>query len=99
MGFFDVLWHLGNFLLPACGLGLIASALAKLVWRHALGGVPWLALLRWAVTGGLLAELAGLILSGRDGRMSTYLLMVLACALALWWRGFMPRRGGGRPAA
>ena len=30
---------------------------------------------------------------GRDGRMFSYALMVLAAALALWWAGFVrPRR-------
>ena len=32
-----------------------------------------------------------LLLEGRDGRMSTYLAMVLACALTLWWQLWRPR--------
>jgi hypothetical protein len=37
-------------------------------------------------------SLAGLVISGRDGRMVTYAAMTLACALALWWAGFGPGR-------
>jgi hypothetical protein len=37
------------------------------------------------------AGVAGLVAFGRDGRMATYGGMVLACALALWWAGFVRR--------
>lgn len=95
MGFLDALWHLGNFFAPALGVGLIAASLAKLLWRHALAAVPWRELAQWAVGGCTLALVAGLVLNGRDGRMSTYALMVLCCALALWWRGFAPLKRNG----
>lgn len=85
-------WHLLNFLAPAAGIGLISSTLAKLAWRRDLAGVPWRSLAAWSTTGSALAAIAGLWLSGRDGRMSTYLAMVLASAVALWWR-CGPRRG------
>ena len=96
MDVLDGLWHLLNFWAPAVGVGALAAALSKLLWRHELAGVRWR---RLALAGSLAAAvvlLAGLVLTGRDGRMLTYAAMVAACALALWWAGFGPgRRSGG----
>ena len=90
----DALWHLLNLFLPALGSALIAAALAKLAlaranWRR----VPLVA----AGAAGppapaSLALLAGLVVFGRDGRWPPTRAMVVACALALWWAGFAPRR-------
>lgn len=94
MGPIDALWHVLNLLAPALGLGLIAPALAKLLWRQDLRGVRWQVLARWTAAASALALLAGLVLTGRDGRMATYAAMVVAAALALWWRGWVrPVRG------
>jgi hypothetical protein len=92
MGPSEALWHLLNLLLPASALGLIAAALAKLAWRQALRGTSWPSLASWAGGAAMLAQVGGLVLQGRDGRMATYAAMVLACSLALWWRGWW-RRG------
>ena len=83
MGPLDALWHVLNLLAPALGLGLIAAGLSKLLWRRALAAVPWRRLIAWACAAALLALVAGLVLSGHDGRMATYAAMVLACAVAL----------------
>ena len=91
MGPLDALWHLLNFLAPAVGLGLLSAGLAKLVWRHTLKAVGWRRLAGWACAGAAVALVTGLVLFGRDGRMSTYLTMVLSTALSLWWAGFGPR--------
>jgi hypothetical protein len=87
----DATWHLLNLLAPALGLGLIAAALAKLLWRRELAAVRWLDLAAWAALGALLPLLAGLVWFGRDGKMATYAAMVAAAALMLWWRGFRSR--------
>ena len=92
MGPLDGLWHLLNLLLPAAGLGMLASGMSKLLWRAALRGVAWRRLAAWASAGAGLALLGGLLVTGRDGRMGTYAAMVLASALALWWVGFGPGR-------
>ena len=94
MGPFDAFWHVLNLLAPAVGVGLIAPALAKLLWRQDLRGVRWWALARWTVAASALALLGGLAITGRDGRMGTYGAMVVLAALALWWRGWVrPGRG------
>lgn len=92
MDLVNAFWHLLNFLAPAVGLGLIATLLAKLVWWRLLAPVPWRGLLQCVISACALAQLVGLVLSGHDGRISTYTLMVLSCALALWWCGFRPRQ-------
>ena len=92
MGPLDALWHVLNLLAPALGLGVIAASLSKLLWRRALAAVRWRRLAAWACGAALLALLAGLVLSGHDGRMATYAAMVLASTMALWWVGFGPGR-------
>ena len=87
----QALIHALNLLLPALLLGIVAAALAKLLWRGALqASLPRLA--AWAVAASVLASLGGLAINGRDGAMSTYIAMVLSCAAALGFAGFV--RGG-----
>ncbi|MEO5697772.1 MAG: hypothetical protein ABIQ60_11645 [Burkholderiaceae bacterium] len=93
MGPIDAVWHVLNFFAPAVGVGLLASACAKLLWRRDLQRVRWTRLFAWATGGCAVALVAGLIVFGQDGRMATYAAMVIACALTLWWAGFGPRRG------
>ena len=88
----DAFWHLLGLFLPALGTGLLAAGAAKLLWRAELRRIGWLRLARWPVAAGALALAAGLVIFGRDGRMATYGLMLLACALALWWAGFVRER-------
>ncbi len=88
----DAFWHLANFLVPALGVGALGAAAAKLLWRRELVAVPWRRLAAWAFVAGALALLAGLGFFGRDGKMASYALLVLAAAVALWWAGFGRRR-------
>jgi len=94
MGPLDAFWHLTNLFLPALALGSLAAALAKLLWRRDLGGVSWRRLAGSAAAAGAVVTLAGLVLTGRDGRIVTYAVMVAACAITLWWQGFGPGRRG-----
>lgn len=92
MGPLDAVGHLIGLLMPALGTGLIASALAKWLWRRALRSTSWLRLAVWPCAAGSVALLAGLVMLGRDGRMLSYAAMVSAAALSLWWAGFGPLR-------
>jgi hypothetical protein len=83
----DALWHLLNFFAPAIGVALLASAMAKLIWRQALKAVGWWMLVVQVALAGAAVLLAGLFVFGRDGRMTTYLGLVLTTALVLWFRG------------
>ena len=91
MGPLDALWHLLNLFGAAIGLGLIAPALAKLIWRQPLKAWPLGRLAARCVAAGMVVTLVGLVLFGQDGRMATYALLVLACAGTLWFSGL--RRG------
>ena len=78
MGAWSFWWHLTNFALPALALSAMLTCVAV--------GWPWRAALRrrwWRAFGllfalGLAVLLAGLWLLGRDGKLLTYLLLVLA---------------------
>src|SRR5574341_1372119 len=83
MGPIDAFIHFVNFFLPALGVGLLSAVLVKLRWRHALQGVGLVRLALWAVGACAAVLVAGLVITGRDGRMGTYLTMTVACALAL----------------
>lgn len=89
----DVLLHLLNLLWPGAMLGVVAAALAKVVWRRELRAVRWRWLAAWSALPAMAVAVAGLVLHGRDGRMSTYAAMVVAAALGLWWSGFVRPRG------
>lgn len=86
------LWHLANFLAPACGVALIVAALAKLVWRRELGGARWGTLAAAAAVAGVGASVTALVLTGRDGSTAGYAALVGAQAVAIWLVGFRPWR-------
>ena len=92
MGPLDALWHLTNLFAPALSLGLMSALLAKLIWRRALAGQRWQRLSIWAMCAATAASLSWLLFFGRDGKMVGYAAMVLACALSLWWAGFIVKR-------
>ena len=91
MGLVDAFWHLSNLFGPALGMALLAPSLAKLLWRQELRAVRWRGLALWTLGAGALVVLAGLLLTGHDGRMGTYAALVLVAALVLWWRGWLAR--------
>ena len=66
MGPIDLLWHLLNFFAPAVGMGLMATLLAKLLWRRALAGARWTRLI-----GGVTAACAVVLVAGLVGFGST----------------------------
>ena len=88
----DAVFHLTNFAAPALTLALFASAAAKILWRNELRSEPWTSLVGASALASLAAEVAGLVITGRDARMGVYAGMVLACAASLWWS--MRRRAG-----
>jgi hypothetical protein len=92
MGPIDALWHILALFSPALATGLIAASAAKCLWRRELAHISWVSLVAWPSAAGSGVMLGGLVVLGRDGRMSTYALMVGVAALALWWAGFAPLR-------
>jgi hypothetical protein len=92
MGAIDLLWHVGNLFAVAALFGVLAAAGAKLIWRRTLAATPWWRLAAMLVVVAMAVTLAGLLVFGRDGRMATYGLMVLAGAVVLAWAGWRRRR-------
>jgi len=80
----DLFWHLANFMLPAAGVGMLSAALCKLFWRRSLARVGWFTLAWQASAAGLVVLVAGLAITGHDGRMITWAGLVAACALVPW---------------
>lgn len=80
--------HLLNFIAPALLLALLLVALSRIFFgffgsKRALVRAPWLQLAINLIVGvGVLA--AGLVLFGHDGKMLTYLALVVATALSQW---------------
>lgn len=92
MGFQDAFWHICNFFAPALTVAGLGAAAVKLAWRQTLNGLPWWLLALCAAGASSLALMTGLVLTGRDGSMSTYAGMVVVCALTLWYVAFVKRR-------
>jgi hypothetical protein len=95
MGILDAVAHLLNLLAAPLGLALTLAVLLKLGWRRAVRGLPWRRLVGVPALAVLAAQTAGWAWLGRDGRMGTYALMVLAAAVAAAWlaRPAAPRGG------
>ena len=84
MGLLDLIDHLLNFVAPAI---FVAAALA-LFGRFYMKKVPYALAIhaQFAINmgAGVLTLVAGLWFFGRDGKMATYVALVVAIALAQW---------------
>ena len=80
----DLFWHLANFVLPAVAVGALTAASCKLFWRRGLARTSWLTLAWQASAAGLVVLVAGLAITGHDGRMATWAALVVVCAVVPW---------------
>ena len=80
----QLFWHLANFALPAVAVGALTAGLCKLFWRRGLARISWFTLAWQASAAGLAVLVAGLVITGHDGRMITYAGLVIACAIVPW---------------
>jgi len=87
--------HLLNFLAPAAVVACLLVVFSRLFFGFLTSNRPvvhsWRAqaAINFIVGAGVLV--AGLVLLGRDGKMLTYALLVLATATSQWWQ-----LGGGK---
>lgn len=84
MGVIALLNHLINFALPALVVGLALPVLTRFMRMGRQAGASW-----WRQAGvnalaGLLVLVAGLWFWGQDGKLLTYLAMVVVCATSQW---------------
>jgi len=86
MGPLDILDHLLNFLAPALGVALLLTAISRFFKRKGpYSSAFWSQVaINFAVGSVVLA--GALVLLGRDGKMLTYLVLVLAMATSQWWQ-------------
>lgn len=85
----DAAWHLLNALAAPFWVALLSVGALKLLWRRALAGrASALALLGWAYPAALLAHTGAWAYWGAEGSQWGYAGMVVATALALWFRAF-----------
>jgi hypothetical protein len=91
MGLIDALIHILNFFMPALGLALLVPTLVRVFWFRKLRGVSWALMAQRVAMSGCAVLVLGLVALGRDGAMLTYVALVPASALAVWWTAFKGR--------
>lgn len=84
MGAIDLLIHLINFALPALVVGLVLPLLTRLTPMGRQAGLGWRRQAGVNMLAGLLVLVAGLWFWGQDGKLLTYVAMVVVCATSQW---------------
>lgn len=84
MGFLDAFLHAINFMLPAAFVAVIATYFGKFFVQKKPMRYGFIAQSAMNFIVCLAVLVLGLILTGRDGKMLTYLAMVLASATVQW---------------
>lgn len=85
MDFLGLFWHVAGLMAPALVLAPAMVLVSRALDRKAKPRLPWLAqtAINFGVCLGVLV--AGLVLTGHDGRMATYAALVLASAACQAW--------------
>ena len=97
MWLFTILNHLFNFVLPACWMATVLLAVHRLVRKRTEQPLPWLR--HWLVLfgSGVAVLLAGLIVFQRDGKMMSYVVLVMVMGVVQAWLA-RRRAGSSLPA-
>jgi len=85
MGPLALLNHAINFLAPALWLALLMPLLVRIIMKNSTVAHTLLAQAAINFVGGCGVLIAGLVLFGRDGKMLTYLGLVVMAATTQWW--------------
>lgn len=89
MGLLDLLNHVLNFVAPALVLALLVTLAARLFLKKERASLSLSAQTAVNFVVNVTVLLLGLWFFGRDGKMVTYMGLVLACATSQW----LMRRG------
>ena len=84
MGLLALLIHLINFAAPALWLALLLPWLARWLIRKRPSAYSLKAQMALIFIAGLVILLLGLVLFGQDGKMVTYLALVVTAATSQW---------------
>ena len=92
MNLLDLLQHVLSFAAPAFAVALLVALAGRWLLPRAAERPSWWASLAINFIAGLAVLGAGLWYFGRDGKMATYVALVLVVATAQWlsgrsWRG------------
>jgi hypothetical protein len=85
MGVLDALWHLLGFMLPAAFVAICLAVSGRFFKQNRPIAGTFLARSAILFIVALSVLIAGLLITGRDGKMFTYLAMVFATATAQWF--------------
>ena len=84
MGFLATINHAINFLAPALWLAVLLPLLTRILMRKKAVALTLSAQVALHFVVGCIVLLVGLVLFGRDGKMLTYLALVLTLASMQW---------------
>lgn len=84
MGPFDLLNHLLNFMTPAFFIAVVLALAGRAFMRKSAGTPALWKQMALSFGAGVLVLFAGLLLTGRDGKMLTYAALVVCCASVQW---------------
>ncbi|MEI7516076.1 MAG: hypothetical protein WCK81_11865 [Betaproteobacteria bacterium] len=85
MGPLDLINHLFNFVAPAVFVGVFMALVAPWVLRTGSGKSTFAVRVVVNSAAGVCAMTAGLWFFGNDGKMASYLALVLAAAASQFW--------------
>lgn len=93
MSALELVDHLLNFVAPAFAVGFLTALLGRVAMRKSAKAPAWWIQGAINFIVGTTVLVAGLVVFGRDGKMTSYAALVLACATSQWLLG-----GGWRRA-
>lgn len=85
MRFFDLANHLFNFVLPAIAMGVMMPFFSRMLWRQTPAKRSLMSQMLITSSVCLTVLFAGLVVFNTDGKMMTYIGVVLAAAGCQWW--------------
>jgi len=84
MSAFQLFNHLFNFVLPALALAVVLALGARVLMKKGAGAPGLWGQVAINFVAGVVALMGGLVVTGRDGRIGTYAVMVVVCGTVQW---------------
>ncbi len=84
MSALDLAFHLLNFVAPALAVGVALALTTRAFMQKQSSALSFTAQAAINFVAGLVALLVGLAYFGNDGKMATYVALVVACASSQW---------------
>ena len=78
-------WHVLGFAVPAVAVACLSAVIAKWLWRPEFRATTLARLSGTASACSALGFTCSVAWLGHDGQMAAYAVMVVCCALSIWW--------------